>query len=363
MAERTPLHDLTAKAGAAFAEDAGWLMPARYGDAAAEYAAARGRVALFDVSHCGKVELNGPDAASFLHNLCTNEVNKLPLGSGCEAFFTTGQARVVSFALIYRVAPDVSWLDLAPGTAGNVVTHLEHFHITERFEIADRTAEYAQVHLAGPQALGVLRTVGAGGIPDLGELHHARLALVGVECHVRRHEPLGLPGFDLICSRDAAGAVWEALADAGAAPAGLETYEILRVEAGTPVYGVDIDETNLPQEVGRTDRAVSFTKGCYIGQETVARIRTYGHVNRSLMGLRIAEKRAAPAGSAIYRAGAEVGRVTSSVVSPLVGSGIALAYVRRGSQEQGTAAEVEIEGIRRAAEVVALPFGAGVPEK
>ena len=113
------------------------------------------------------------------------------------------------------------------------------------------------------------------------------------------------------------------------------------MEAGTPVYGRDIDETNLPQEVARVERTISFTKGCYIGQETVARIRTYGHVNRTLVGLQLDGETAVPLGTKLFHADKEVGHITSSAVSPRLGQAIALAYVRRGSQEPGTRLEVE----------------------
>ena len=161
----------------------------------------------------------------------------------------------------------------------------------------------------------------------------------------------------MLCRPEDALALWTALTDSGAAVAGLRTYDILRVEAGTPLYGRDIDETNLPQETGRTHLAVSFTKGCYIGQETIARIRTYGHVNRSLVGLKLAGEQAAPPGSLVYRDGKEVGRITSSVVSPRFPGALALAYLRRGNESPGVAVEVDGTAERRSAEVVGLPFG------
>src|SRR5207244_7503068 len=122
-----------------------------------------------------------------------------------------------------------------------------------------------------------------------------------------------------------AAAVWQALLAGGARPAGIEAYNALRIEAGTPVYGLDIDDTNLPQEVARVERTISFTKGCYIGQETVARIRTYGHVNRSLIGLRLSGNAAASPAAKLFRADKEVGHITSSALSPKSGQAIALA--------------------------------------
>ncbi|HEV3258216.1 MAG TPA: aminomethyltransferase family protein, partial [Gemmataceae bacterium] len=320
MLDRTALHDSTAGAGAVFAEDYGWLVPLHFGDVQAEYFAARKYAALFDVSHHVKVELSGADAGKFLHNLCTNDIVRLGAGAGCEAFLTTGQAKIVAHACVYRQAHseggDTFWLDVGPGLAENVLKHLDRFIISEQVELADRTREFAQVHLAGPEAAGVLQRVGAeeaGKLQDLQQTEHGLGA--GSRCRIRRHDPLGVLGYDIVCPVSDAAAVWQSLTAAGARPAGAKAYHILRIEAGTPINGVDIDETNLPQEVGRTERTVSFTKGCYIGQETIARIRTYGHVNRSLVRLVIAGDGVVPHGSKLYRDGKEVGLVTSSTVS------------------------------------------------
>jgi folate-binding protein YgfZ len=146
---------------------------------------------------------------------------------------------------------------------------------------------------------------------------------------------------------------------AGARPAGLEAYNVLRIEAGTPVYGPDIDESRLVMEVGRTAQAISYTKGCYLGQEPVVMARDRGHVNRTLMGLRLREREVVPHGTRLLRDDKEAGQVASSVFSPRLGTAIALAYVRRGHQEPGTIVEVETSAGRRTAEVVSLPFGGG----
>jgi folate-binding protein YgfZ len=363
MPERTPLHDLTEQAGASFVEDAGWLVPVRYGDAAADYRQARDGAALFDVSHRGKVELTGPETARFLHNLCTNDMLKLPAGRGCEAFFTTNKARVVAPALVYHLhfpdAGDAFWLDVSPALPAKVIQHLDRYRISEQVKFADRTAEFAQLHLAGPQAQAVLTQALGGAGADLSEFQVVSRDANGTTLQVRRHDPLGVPGYDLLCPRAGAADLWRRLLAAGARPAGLEAYNILRVEAGTPVYGPDVDENRLVMEVGRTAQAISYTKGCYLGQEPIVMARDRGHVNRTLLGLKVSGEGAAPSGARVLRGGEEVGQVASSVVSPRFGP-IALAYLRRGSQEPGTAVEVEASTGRRAAEVVGLAFsGAG----
>src|SRR5262249_40430878 len=163
------------------------------------------------------------------------------------------------------------------------------------------------------------------------------------------------PGYDVVVPRETAGSLWNTLRATGAVPAGTDAYQTLRVEAATPQFGIDIDDTNLPQEVGRIDRTISFTKGSYIGQETVARIRTYGHVNRTLVGLTLEGDGTVPFGTKLFRDGKEVGQITSCVFSTRLQRVIALAYVRRGNQEPGTRIEVG-DSKARASEVVALPF-------
>jgi folate-binding protein YgfZ len=329
-------------------------------DATLEYRHALKTAALFDLSFETKIEVGGEDAAGFLHNLSTNDVRGLASGAGCEAFFTNSQAKIMAHALIFR-SPQLGrnpeyWLDAAPGTAGRVIGHLNHYLVTERVEIVDRSAEWAQLHVAGPEAAQIVEEAFGQRVGDLRELGCLRMEKPDSgSLQLRRHDRLGLPGYEIIGPTSAAREYCNRLIAAGARPAGSHTGEILRVEAGTPVYGIDLDETNLPQEIGRTERAVSFTKGCYIGQETVARIRTYGHVNRSLIGLRVAGVEAVPRGAHVVREGKEVGTVTSCVTSPRFGV-IALAYVRRGAEETGTVLEVAAEEKRNRAEVVTLPF-------
>jgi folate-binding protein YgfZ len=357
MPEPMPLHAATAGAGAAFAEEAGFLVPAHFGAPEAEYGQARTGAALFDVSHRGKVEVTGTDAVPFLHNLSTADVKALAAGAGSEAFFCTSTAKVVAHAFLYREPPhgkrEALALDLPPGTSAKVLQHLDHFLISEDVAFADRTRELAQFHLAGPGAADALARL-LGAAPDLAPLGHRAATLADVACALRRHDLLGLPGFDVLCPAGRAEGLWRRLLDAGARPAGRQAYEVLRVEAGAPLYGVDVDDTTFAPEVGRAPQAICYTKGCYLGQEPIVMARDRGQVNRTLLGLKLPDGPVV-AGSRLHREGKEVGRVTSSVVSPRLGA-VALGYVRRGSQAPGTALEVEAGGQRRPAVVAALPF-------
>jgi folate-binding protein YgfZ len=366
MSERSPLHETTSRAGATFAEEAGWTMPLHYGDADAEYRRAREEAALFDLSHRGKVEVTGDEAAVFLHNLLTNDVKNLPYSHGCETFLCNVQARVLAYALIWRLKVfddsaflsnhDAFWLDVDPGLGEKVARHLDRHLISERAEVADRSAAFVHLHMAGPQAPALL---GQDGINDLPSRELMQNGFGADTVQFRRNDRLGVPGYDVVCPAAKAAWYWDHWLGRGATPAGLQTYETLRVEAGTPVYGKDITEGNLAPEVGRTPQAISYTKGCYLGQEPIVRLRDLGHVNRILTGLRLEGTEPAPPGARLLRDGKEAGQVTSSVLSPALGTAIALAYVRRGSADPGTALEVEIGATRTRASVASLPFSGG----
>jgi tRNA-modifying protein YgfZ len=318
-----------------------------------DYAAARNAAVVFDVSDRGQVELTGPDAPALLHNLCTNDIKNLPAGRGCEFFLTTNKARVVVHGIAHRLLPaepPVLWLDLAPGSAGKAMAHLNHFVVSEQVEIIDRTGAVNQLHLCGPQAAGVLAAVA----PALQPLEHLQHATVN-SWRIVRDDRLDLPGYDLICPASDATSLINQLVKAGGVRAGLETFNILRIEAGVPVDGIDIDAERFVVEVGRTKQAICYTKGCYLGQEPIVMARDRGHLNRMLLGLKVDAAEPLLPGIKVMQNGQEVGQVTSSVRSPLMGAVIALAYIKRGSQEPGT----KVEAASYQAVVMALPFAAG----
>jgi folate-binding protein YgfZ len=353
MPEHTTLHEQTAAAGAAFVEEGGYAVPAHFGDAEAEYRHARTGAVLADESHRGKIEVGGPDAARFLQNLSTNDILSLAPGRGCEAFLTNNKAKVVAYLWIFRQdyaeSRPVFWLDVAPGAAGKVLSHLDRFLISEQVEFADHTSAFAQIHLAGPQAPALVKDVFGIDPPEMGGL----IPAVAGSPQVRRTDPLGAPGFDIVAPDGAKW--WKRLTEAGARPIGREACEVLRVEAGMPREGAEIDENTFAPEVGRIAETICYTKGCYLGQESIVMARDRGQVNRTLLGVRLP---AGPVshGSLLFAGEKEVGRVTSSVNSPRLGTAIGLAYVRRGHQELGTQLQVEVGGRRESAEVARLPF-------
>jgi tRNA-modifying protein YgfZ len=376
MSQPTPIHNAAARAGAVFTEEAGWTVPAHFGDALREYEQGRTGCVVFERSHRGKLALTGPETARFLHNLTTQDVLNLPAGEGREGFAVTGKARVVAyFYLFHEKTPrgdSAYWLNLPPGTVEKTIQHFDHYRISEQVEFDDRTRDFAQFHLAGPRASAVLEQAAGGALPRLKDLKELDIFLLPLTPFaICRHDLLGLPGFDVFCPTAVlteavwerltpAGAtwaevLWKRLVEAGATPAGREAFEMLRIEAGAPAFGPDIDENTFVPEVGRARQAICYTKGCYLGQEPIVMARDRGQVNRTLLGLKLTGG-PAPHGALVYRDDKEVGRVTSSMQSPRLGTAVALAYIRRGNQEPGTAVEVDVAGTRRPAAVSALPF-------
>jgi folate-binding protein YgfZ len=360
MPERTPLYEQTSAAGAVFVEEAGFLVPAHFGDDAAEYDAAQASAVLVDQSPRGKIEVRGADAARFLHNLTTNDILHLPPGGGCEAFLTTAKAKVIAYLLIFRhavpVDPPGFSLDIAPGAAEKVMQHLDRYLISEQVEFANHTTSFAQMHLAGPRAAGLLEQVrGDPNLPTTPLQHKAARFGGDAEGWIRRHDALGVPGYDLVCPAEQAATVWQRLRQAGAQPAGFVACDVLRIEAGLPREGFEIDENTFAPEVGRIAETICYTKGCYLGQESIVMARDRGQVNRTLAGVQL-PKKLVPPGSRLFAEDKEVGRITSCVYSPRLGMGLGLAYIRRGHQEPGTKLEVDVAGQRRPAEVVKLPL-------
>jgi folate-binding protein YgfZ len=346
MGQATPLNEVTLESGAVMTDVAGWQIPDHFGDPAAEYHAARSGCALFDISPRGKVEVSGADAPSFLHNFCTNDVANMPLGAGCEAFFCNTRAKVLAHANIYHLmlggGRHAFWLDVAPGQAEPLIKHLDRFVISEQVEFADRTSGFAQVHLAGPHAAAVLMRALADDIPDLEPLQHMERTFgATVHSHIRRHDPLGVIGFDIVCLATLAPGLWRMLAISGAKPAGRQAYEWLRVQAGTPEYGIDITEDRFAFEIGRTNQAISYAKGCYLGQEPIVMARDRaGHAPRTLMGLLLDSPDPVAAGSKLVHGTDDAGYTTSSVRPPGSPGAIAMAYLRHGFDSPGTRIEV-----------------------
>jgi tRNA-modifying protein YgfZ len=296
------------------------------------------------------LEIRGRDRIALLHAFCTNDVKKLAPGQGCEAFITGPQGKTLGHVLILCEAERLL-LDTTAGQAAVLVAHLDKYVISEDVEFADVSAGWRDVLVAGAAAEGLLREL-SGAEPPAELLEHCAGQIAGHDTAICRVEYAGPRSYFLRTPAASAEAVLAALASSGAARCDDAAVEASRLEAGFPLFGHDITPDNLPQEVGRDQRAISFTKGCYLGQETVARIDALGHVNRLLVGLKFAGPDIPPAGTPLYSGDKPVGEVTSAAWSPRMNAPLAMGYVRRLLAKPGTALESDCGP----AEAIALPL-------
>jgi len=355
MANRLPLHERHAAAGAKFENVADWELPVTYGDPAAEYALVRRSVGLLDRGHVGMLELTGRDRAAFLHALVSNEVKALGPGQGCAATLLDvyGKVQVV---LYVWVADDRIFVVTPPAMAEKTAEALDHYLFSEKVSIRDVSGETALFVLAGPKAAETGERL-AGARPPESRWSQAAgmIADTSVRLVSGRRET-GEAEVWIAGPASEAPSMWDALVGAGVRPLGLVAFEALRIEAGTPLFGHDVDESVLLPEIPFAE-LVSETKGCYPGQEVVVRIRDRGHVNRMLRGLLLDGTEVPPTGAEVVGADdTPVGRVTSAAWSFGLERPIALAFVRRQHAEPGARVSVRLGGRTVAASVSALPF-------
>ncbi len=296
------------------------------------------------------IDVTGADRTQFLQSFTTNDIKKLAPGRGCEAFVTSSQGKTLGHVLIFCEAEKYV-LNTTPGQAASLVGHFERYVITEDVQFIDRTAESCDLLLAGLKAIVVLQAASDGSVPSE-LLSHAAATIGGRAAIVRRVEYAGPIAYFVQASVNDAASITAALSAAGAVACDAAAIEAARLEAGAPLFGSDITPENLPQEVARDNRAISFTKGCYLGQETVARIDAIGHVNRLLVGLKFSGGQLPQSGLALLADGQQVGHVTSAAWSPRLGGPLALGYLRRMHAKPATQLASELGPV----EVVKLPL-------
>jgi folate-binding protein YgfZ len=346
-ARRLPLARLHDRLGAAFEPADGVLVPVRYGPVAEEYRALREGCGLADRSWTGRLELLGADRQRFLNAYVTCDVKSLAPGEGAYGFITNPQGRILADVVVL-VHEDRLWLQLPPGREEAVASHLEKYILADRVEVR-RLADMLPISLAGPRAAAAL---GAVELPGE-DWRHARATIHGTEVELQRTPRLGVEAYTLWVSASIARLLVERLLEEPAVrPAGLEALEILRTEAGIPRCGRDFGPENFPQETG-AEEAVSYTKGCYLGQEVVARIHYRGGVQKALRGLVFAAGSAPQPGAPLLFEGREVGAATTIVESIALGRPAGLAILHRRGAEPGTRLEIEGGG---QAEVRDLPL-------
>lgn len=301
---------------------------------------------LFDVSDRVQIEVTGRDRVKFLHSFCTNDIKKLQPGQGCEAFVTNVNGKVLGHIFVFAER-DSLWLESVAGATATLLPHLDKYLITEDVRFADRSAEFAELLLAGSSSTELLERLGlsVSSLPRYGHLSHGSDAMPLRS--LRRVDWFDSPTWLLsmpVVQRDE---IQRALTQTGAQLANDDEFHSSRIAAGFPIYSIDITEENLAQEVGRTALAISFTKGCYLGQEPIARIDAMGHVNRQLCRLELSWGPPPSFGTPILDKsapdGKPIGTITSSASKRVADAdeSLALAYLRSGFAKAGSQVFVE----------------------
>ncbi|MED5381486.1 MAG: aminomethyl transferase family protein, partial [Verrucomicrobiota bacterium] len=349
------LNDFLEQQGAQFGLVAGEPVVQNYGDMTAEHRALIDSVAFVDLSFRGCLAVLGDDRVKFINGQVTNEVAGLKPGQGCYAALVNAKAKMQADLHVYRLDDELI-LDFEPGLLDSVKARLESHIIADQVELVDASPHFGLLSLQGPKTADALTSLGLA-LP--GEAFaHAKSPLDGLgEVYVMNNGRYGTAGCDLYIPTGHLGEATERLAKAvegqGGRLAGWQATEIARVEAGIPRFGADMGNNTLPPEANLETRAISYTKGCYIGQEIIARIRTYGRVNRTLVGYRL-EADLASGTQLTDDSGKTVGTLTSVVDSPRFGP-IALGLAKRGSEPPGQVL-IAREPAQGRATVAEIPF-------
>jgi len=362
--------------GATMIERDGWSVPESYGDVLFEYAAVRERgCGIIDLSNRGRILVSGTEAVQFLNGLITNDMKTLAENSWMPAAFPNVQGRLIASVRVVRLKDEGTDRNVCPtflidteaATHECVLKTIGRFTLAGDFRVTDVTSQTVALSVQGRKGVDVVRAVlgdAAGIAPNQAiQLAWPRSAENGADVTgsvtVIRASHTGEDGFDFVVNADEAPGLWDALQNAGARPVGYAALEMLRIEAGLPRYGVDMDETNVVTEAALDD-AVSYTKGCYVGQEIIARIKYRGHVAKKLSGVMFEQAARVAVGAVVNSAeGKEVGRVTSVTYSPHLGRTIAFAYLKYDYLAPATSVRIVTDEVELEAQVTALPFVRG----
>jgi len=365
MKQSSLLHELRSQ-GAATMTVGEWEVVARVGTLEDDYAAIRTRAGAIDLSHRTMLRVTGNDRVKFLQGIISNDASVLTPGRGLYATILTSKGKMQTDLTVFALKNAAIWVDAEPEVAEKLLRLLIRYTIGTDAAIDNLSGGYGLLGIYGPNAAAAVESV-FGLRPPTAALAVVESVWQGHPATVAESGYPGTPGYHVLLAADALPAAWSAVvgSDGGSAvkAVGMDALEAVRIEAGVPRFGSDMSEENFPPEARIEDRALSYTKGCYMGQETIARIKTYGHVNRLLVGLLPDTDRPIAHGTALYhsdvtsvlREHKEAGYVTSSIVSPALKRVIALGYVHRTLATPGTVVSVGSENPIPAT-VVSLPF-------
>ncbi|HWN96535.1 MAG TPA: aminomethyltransferase family protein [Methylomirabilota bacterium] len=354
------LHAFHAALNARFTEVNGMEVVEDYGDWLGEHAALRSSAGVIDLGLRSRLVLTGADRVRLLNGQVTNNVKDLPVGEGCYAALVTNKGRMQSDLNIY-ILPDEILLDFEPGLSAAMMDRFNKFIIADDVQVIDAAPHYGLLSVQGPPAWAVIERLELNFPRPEKQWQSRRIQDESLgELYCMNQPRLGTNGFDLFAPLNSLAALADKLTAAakqlGGRMCGWRALETARIEAGLPRFGAEMDETNLPPEAGIDSRAISYTKGCYIGQEVIARIRTYGQVAKALRGLRFADGKELPhKGDKLAVGEKDVGYVCSAIHSPALNANIGFGYVRREHNNVGTELIVRSQG-SNSATIVPTPF-------
>jgi folate-binding protein YgfZ len=298
------------------------------------------------------IQVTGSERVQFLQSFTTNDVKRLQPGQGCEAFVTSSQGKTLGHVWIFCESKR-HILDTTAGQAQTLIGHFDRYVISEDVTFADKSDHYVDLLVVGAGAAAMLAKLTTQDAPH-NLLDHGEFKIAGRQVTICRVDYAGPDCYFIQAANGDSQAVAEAIAEAGGVAYGHDVLESARLETGFPLFGLDITSENLPQEINRDRQAISFTKGCYLGQETVARIDAMGHVNRLLVGVQFKGDEIPARDTELLAAGQKIGETTSVAWSPRLQAPLALAVVRRNNAKPGN----ELETKYGQAVVVALPLAA-----
>lgn len=356
--KRSSLYESQKELGATFGIWAGWEMAESYVDHHSEHLAVRESVGLIDLSYYGSMKVWGSEAVQFLNGLVTNNVKELAPGKGMRAAFLTGHGKVKALCRILRLGNEYLVIN-DPQTHKAVFDYVFPFSHAGDFKVEDVSELYRLLSVQGPKSHLLMKEISFEPVRLLAEHEWFDTLIAGHRVMAAGARHTGEQGFDIFAPAEALKDIWDFILLKGQfhsiVPVGLQALDSLRIEAGIPVYGTDVDETNMMLETGLQD-AVSFNKGCYTGQEAVAMATYRGHVSKQLSGLAIEGDLVPSRGDIVMKEGKEIGFITSALKSPTLHSVLALAYVKYGFFEPGNSLEVQTDSRTLSASVVELPF-------
>jgi folate-binding protein YgfZ len=358
--KKSRLHDQHQQLGATFEDVTGWSVPAHYGDATVEHAAVRNSVGISDLSHRGKFRVTGDDRIKWIQSIISNDILPLRPGQGRYSSFLTHKGKMLGYFRVY-IVNDAVWIEDVGEVGDATFQALRKFLLYgTKAKMENGSESWGLMLVSGPKSAEVVSAAFGVEVHALELLQAIPVTIGSQPALIMRTEETGEQDLEILLPADGLATAWSQVMTAGAPfdikPVGAQTRELLRIEAGLPKAGPDLNEEIVPPEANLEGKAFSLSKGCYPGQEVVARMDTYGNVRRHLVGLVIQDQAVPARGAKLFSGDREVGWVSSAIFSPQRHAVLAFGFPLRDFSAPNTELTVEVAGTRHQATVHALPF-------